>query len=254
MSDPKTTVENFLKENGYPFEMRVASEFQKRGFGIRQSVYFTDPNLNVVREIDVIALWHELFKKKDFTVIFFIECKYAKTPWILFSSLTEGFSRCYLSNIKGINWINHLITQPSFENFFELQKKTGYALTVTTKDNDPQKDNAYKAIQTIMAFLKSESQSPKFSDSDFIFFVPIIAIRGKLFETHLNERNEIECNEINEAQLFYNESISGAIPKIHIVTEEIIEQYIQRIHEDIKRLFIEPYMSISLTNPALGEL
>lgn len=34
---------------------------------------------------------------------------------------------------------------------------------------DPQKDNAYKAIQTLLAFLRSEAQMPKYATTLFLF-------------------------------------------------------------------------------------
>jgi hypothetical protein len=253
-SDPKAITIKFLRENGYPFEMKVAREFRKLGFGIAQSVYFNDPNLNIAREIDVIAVWQEKYFEKKFTIVVITECKYAKTPWILFSSLTKTKEKCYSTSAKGWKWLAHLVKQPSFENFFEVTSKVGYGLTIAINDNDKQKDNAYKAVQTILSFLKSENLTPKFSKEDYTIIIPIIAIRGKLFESHLNDSDEIEIEEINEAQLFYNEGSLGITPKIHIITEDILTEYIQRIKDDVNRLFIDPYMNISIVNPPLSEI
>lgn len=251
-TDPKNIVIKFLKENGYPFEMKVAREFQKKGFGIAQSVCFDDPNLNVIREIDVLALWQETFHEKKFTVLFIVECKYAKTPWILFSSLSDKFDKYYSSSSSGWRWINHLHKQNDFKHFFELTHQVGYGLTTTMLDGDKQKDNAYKAVQTILSFLKSEILKPRFSGDEYALIIPIIAIRGKLFESHLNKNDEIEAQEIHEAQLFYNEGGLGIIPKIHVVTEDVLSDYIQRLLEDTKRLFVHPFLDISIINPPVS--
>lgn len=251
-TDPKYIVTKFLKENGYPFEMKVAREFQKKGFGIAQSVYFNDPNLNIAREIDVLALWQETHFERKFTVLFVVECKYAKTPWVLFSSLTKRNDKHYGTSAGAWKWLNYLVKQLRFEVFFEMTNKIGYSLTATTQDGDKQKDNAYKAVQTILAFLKSEGIAPRFSAEEYVLIVPIIAIRGKLFESHLNDRDEIEIEEISEGQLFYNEGSLGIVPKIHVVAEDILTDYIQKVYEDTRRLFTAPYLDISVVNPPVS--
>jgi hypothetical protein len=253
-TDAKAMVEKFLSENGYPFEMRVAKEFKKNGFGVGQSIYFPDPNTQITREIDLVAVWHKTMYNQSFNVIILIECKFAKTPWILFSSLTDGYDMCYSHNEKGKRWLNHLVKEPYFKHFFEVERHVGYGLTASSKESEPQKDNAYKAIQTLISFLKSEISIPKFSREGYTLFIPIIAIKGKLFDAHLNNENEIVCNEIKEGQLFYNEGLSEIVPKIHIITEDVLTDYVLRMQEDIERLFISPYTDISITNPSLSEL
>jgi hypothetical protein len=148
--------------------------------------------------------------------------------------------------------MSHLMLQPSFDEFFELSNITGYSISAVTTagDKDNQKNNAYLAVQKILSFLKSEREMPKFSNRfDYCIFTPIIAIKGKLFEAHLNNADEIDCTELQQAQLSYQEDIHGIIPKIHIVTADGLVEYIQRLVLDCRRLFDSPYMDIKITIP-----
>jgi hypothetical protein len=236
-TDPKHIVVKFLNENGYPFEMKVAMEFQKNGFEISQSVFFNDSNLNVTKEIDIVALSQETYHEKNFKVFFAVECKYAKTPWILFTSLSDRHDQHYIGSSSAWRWLNNLFKQEDFQHFFEITSKIGYGLITTISEDDKQKNNAYKAVQTIMSFLKSEISAPRFSRDEYVLVVPIISIKGKLFEAHLDNHGEVEVNEIFEGQLHYNEGTLGIIPRIHIVTDAVLPAYIENLAKDVKRLF-----------------
>jgi hypothetical protein len=243
-TDPKAIVDKFLAENGFPFEMKVANIFQKYGLGIYQSFYYLDVGSGTWREIDVIGIWKRTYLGKGINIVFTIECKYASTPWVLFSSITEGFPICYSANRRTIEWMIHLSKQNDFDRFFELERNVGYGLTQTTTKEDTSKDNAFKAIQTQLNFLKSEWEYHRFSHGeDRTIYIPIIAIRGKLFEAKLDANGGVASREINEAQLFYKEDLFGVIPKIHIVTESILESYVSNLAADCNRLLITPYMN-----------
>jgi hypothetical protein len=251
--------------------MKVASLFQKAGFGIHQSAYYIDPITDIPREIDVIAIWIAKFGSRKVNIVFPIECKYAVSPWIFFSSITEGSPICYLPNRNGFRWIKHLSKQQDWGSFFEVDKNIGYGLTVTNaktddvnstktkKSNSAAKDskegssatrnNAYAAMQTLLNFLKSEHEEYRFAHpTDFVIYVPILAIKGPLVEAKLDNNYEINCREINEGQIYYKEDIFDVIPKIHVVTESKLENYIEKLKEDCQKLSSEPYITDALIN------
>jgi|GEM_PF-1472863 len=69
-SDPIKEVREFLSMNGFPFEMKVAREFQVARFGIHQSVYYRDPISETIRELDVIAHRSERINDHNFNIFF----------------------------------------------------------------------------------------------------------------------------------------------------------------------------------------
>ncbi len=260
MSDPKVTTIDFLKRNGYPFEMKVAKEFQKVGLSVAQSFVYTDSNTQLSREIDVIALYRGVTAEQIvYDVWFIIECKYAKTPWVLFSSQTNRFmsSSLYSYNDDGKRWLEHLACKDEFNNFFVLDKNEGYGLTATSgkdeeKNREPNRNSGYDAIQKILSFLKSES-AIALSPVGFAMFVPIIAMRGKLFKSKLDEDDEIDCEEIDEAQLYYKESINGVTPKIHIITENKLQSYVKFLRVECDKLIKAPFLNPTLRYKSFAE-
>jgi hypothetical protein len=232
-SDPKKFVEAFLAKTGFPFELQVANQFQKNGFGIHQSVYYDDPASGLPREIDILAVFHRQRWNRNFNIIFVIECKYARTPWITFSSLTQGFVDCYVRSRKASKWFNRLKQESNFQNCFDAEKNVSHGVVVSSGDEEGNKNNAYIAIQTLLNFLKAEIQQPRFShESDHTIYIPIIAIKGKLFKAGINNSGEIECRDIPESQIFIHENIDGVIPKIHIVTDSHLYKYVEKLNRD----------------------
>ncbi|MDF2188298.1 hypothetical protein [Paraflavitalea sp. CAU 1676] len=257
-NNPKDIALEYLERNGYPFEMKVAHKFQAAGFGIHQSIYFADPYTDNVREIDLLAMSNFNKGGVNFNIFFILECKYAATPWIIFSSITKGFPQCYVHNQNGKMWLDHLVTQPFFEEFFECERNLGYGMVTSEGKPKPQqgnqengknehkvekvKNNAFAAIQGVLNFLKSSDGAARFgAGSDHNIFVPIIAIKGKLIEAKLDRNEEVICREINEAQIHIKENIMGVIPKIHVITEEKLDTFIAKLKNDCRRIFEPPY-------------
>src|SRR5512138_1362334 len=82
--DLQKAVEGWLKEQGFPLEMKVANVFSSLGFGIRQGWYFTDPEEGKPREIDILAFC-SINTGYPLMLQFIIECKWSRKPFVVFS-------------------------------------------------------------------------------------------------------------------------------------------------------------------------
>ncbi len=85
---------NWIEEQGYPLEMRVASLFrQHEKFDVRQGWHYADIQTVTSREIDVAVTGSEPYGY--FAVHFAIECKASAKPWVLFTSkhTTANYNR-----------------------------------------------------------------------------------------------------------------------------------------------------------------
>ena len=80
----KNKVQAWIEGQGYPLEMRVASALIESDFEVRQSSFYSDPESNEIREIDIIGNSSEIMDV--FNIYFVIECKSASKPWILLTS------------------------------------------------------------------------------------------------------------------------------------------------------------------------
>ena len=61
MADPELLkrVEDWLRDQGYPLEMRTARVFRRRGWFLHHSRRYKDPTLGKEREIDVLAFYDD---------------------------------------------------------------------------------------------------------------------------------------------------------------------------------------------------
>jgi hypothetical protein len=86
-SDLQENLEEWLRTQGYPLEMRTAQRFHQRGWGFHHSRHYRDPVLGKEREIDLIAFYDDPAIGPQIHGHFVIECKWTpKKPWVLFTS------------------------------------------------------------------------------------------------------------------------------------------------------------------------
>src|SRR5258708_2022098 len=80
-------VEEWLKKEGWPFEVRVGREFAKHGWKVRHGEYYRDPKGGGAREIDLIATVGHEGKEHPFNLEVVVECKTSRDkPWVGFTS------------------------------------------------------------------------------------------------------------------------------------------------------------------------
>lgn len=208
----KNKIEEWLLSQGYPLEMRVAASFRDNGFNVIQSHYYSDPQTNIMREIDVIALHPDYTGCID--ISFVIECKVSKKhPWLLFSSkyAIEGFNLLFAYCINSKSARNVLI-EKGIETALSLQwmKKDGrmaYGITQAFTSGD---DRTFKATTSVLKAAiarKLSLDSQKWKPFSFIF--PVIILDGPLFECFLNDDGKLSIEPFEDGFLFFPWNISG---------------------------------------------
>jgi len=251
MTDAKTTVKEYLSKNGFPFEMRVAKQFRQAGFETYQSMLYKDVESGKDREIDVAAYYVRNYSDVQFSFKVIIECKHAKTPWILFTGENKGFSelnvhQLYCSNYAGGKILEALGRHLEWRNAFVIDKRSAYGITETS--NGPIEDegrNSYKALKTLLHALQHENVVEQTHPKQFEIFIPIIAVQGKLFECYLSDSNEEVINEIDEGQLLYKSNISpGVFPIVNVVAEQKVPALAKKIFDDLHRIYEDHYSDI----------
>lgn len=88
-------VRAWLGRSGVPFEFAVASAFRDAGFQVFQGIHYRTDDADAIaaRDIDVLAVREQLVSQPPMTratVIFVVECKTAKQPWLVFRGQAEG--------------------------------------------------------------------------------------------------------------------------------------------------------------------
>ena len=80
-------LDDWLKTEGWPFEIRVGRELQKHGWKVRHGEFYTDPSSGTSREIDLLATISRPRNEEAINLDLVIECKTSRDkPWVGFTS------------------------------------------------------------------------------------------------------------------------------------------------------------------------
>lgn len=244
-TDFNSKIITWLDEQGYPLEMRTAATLQKRGLRVFQSQYYSDPESEDSREIDIVA-----FKQKEINdvlirVSLVIECKLSiEKPWLLFTSNTTGPAKPArvaqrAANILGRHYLIAICQQDKIQGLpiWELPERAAYGVTQGFTTG---KDVCYSAVTSVSKAAlsiatevdekrKREKKAVKIlrrSKRICSIALPIVVVEGQLFEVFLNDRSNIEINAIENGTLLWRNPIFGAPHTIiNIVTSSGFDKF-----------------------------
>ena len=169
-SDPlEPKVLDWLKNQDYSLEMRVAQIFKHVGVEASQFENYLDPESNDLREIDVVASTKHQVGEIDVSVRLFVECKYLRNPWVIFISPRRFSPFSYFSRTLGANYnVHEWKTQDSVQGrllarillslgrentskfrFFSMPQTIGYGVTEALRSEPRAIDNAYTATMQV---------------------------------------------------------------------------------------------------------
>jgi len=221
-------VQEWLTQQGYPLEMRVARALRKVGFEVRQSHYYVDPQTGEHREIDVLATRNDRIGLVEIALL--VECKTTTKPWILLTceDTLSNYNSLFAFSISSKKAKEALIEEdidlfsiPSF-------RKAGRAAYGATVGFTSGLDTAYKAAMSATKAAQSRKidlKSERSCDFPYQFAFPVIVVDGPLFECFL-ENEEIVVEEILDSNLFYaNHHCEDPSTCIRIVSSRTLEQF-----------------------------
>ena len=228
--DIKKEIDKWLKSQGYPLEMKVASELRNAGFNVHLSHYYSDPENETIREIDVVATYPEYTGCLD--ISFVIECKVSKkNPWLLFSTAhtLEGFNRLFAFCINSDSARGALVGK-DVETFIKLpwMKKKGRTAYGITQAFTSGEDMTFKATTSVLtAAIARKRKLNKQSWKPFVFVFPIIIVDSALFECYLNDSGKVVIESLQDIDLFFPWRIGEDIGTcIHIFTFDRLSAFI----------------------------
>ncbi len=276
-------VRKWLEKQGYSLEMRVAQAFERAGFDVSQSSYYLDPESHSLREIDVVASTRCRIGSMWISVALFVECKYAHKPWVVFTSQSNLESWAFFSRVLDrefslYQWkmqktlqgrlLASILSSMSGRDAsklgsFRLPINVGYRLTESLRDSSA-KDSAYSALRQVSSCVRAHDEKmeiefagtideyeEEFSGSQgdklSIFCeigIPVLVIRGKLFECYLNSSEEIALLETEDSVVLTSSKTSldesrpeSSTSVIRILTEDSLMGFAQDAFHTAKVLF-----------------
>lgn len=225
----KNNVLEWLRKTGFPLEMETASALRAAGFDIRQSFSYSDPQSDKGREIDVLAVDHDIVGLIDISFVF--ECKSSKNPWIVLTSedALENYNRLHSFAITS-EAAKKSLTRRLNNQFGALKpyicrpSQGGYGLKQALGGNN---DTAYSAAIGVLkassgvAGVNRESQIPYLS---FVF--PVIVVDSPLFECSLKSDGDLELKEVEESEFLFSAHIPHHVGTcIKIIKKERLKDF-----------------------------
>jgi hypothetical protein len=261
--DLQKAVYGWLKEQGYPLEMKVSKVFSSLGFGIRQGWYFTDPEEKKPREIDILAFFN-VYEGHPLTVQFIIECKWSRKPFVVFtySNRTPQMPSPELqqANPVGKQFIKKIVSDGIINqlSLFSPTSPLGYAMTqahISAKATNEggissNKDDAFDALMKVAKAtysmldyythkaepIRKEGDTAQYALAYLAF--PLIVIDAPLFDCHLNESGDIVVEPISQVLINWSYPLLGNIP-IRVCTLEALPSVVNQALETWAQLSLQ---------------
>lgn len=219
-SEPEKPLESqlldWIRTEGYPFEMQVARSLRGEANEIIQSVFYTDPTSNNPREIDVVSRFWMPFAQGSGLIELVIECKGDTKPWVLLSSGPHGFDLATLSQ-------SHVATKPAWEMLMRLREEPeigessilrpallahGVVQGLKTKNQDVAYDAMRGVISAAVARVAETGEGSSIQPY-FDLHLPVIVINARLFQYSVDERGDDHLEEVSRGHLISRNRIGG---------------------------------------------
>lgn len=226
---------SWLETQGYGVEMKVATSLNAAGVQTIQSWFYSDPETEISRELDVLGKIDDVMGL--LTVYSVVECKKSSKPWILFTSERAVFNRvlsfAIMSDKTRLAITKNILRMKDVEWFM----KNGRAAYGITEAFTSKEDETFKAGMTVtkaaISLLKDEVGRSEFSPLSFFF--PTVVLDGRLFECFLDPDGVPTIEEIDSAFLLFPMRVGGHLgSSIRVVTLNAFDNYCR----DLKLLYL----------------
>jgi len=245
--DLNKKIKDWLDEQGYPLEMRVASSFQKKGFRVIQSEYFEDHESGKMREVDVVAHLQHEYDDILVQLQLVIETKQSKHPWVLFCSesikLSDPARVAQRSSCsKGKLFLRSIAKKKAIFNLpiFAIPICPAYALTQAFTQRT---DASYSALVSVSkacaAKAKEMTEYIKATGQKIIEInFPLLVLSGGLHNAKLKKNSDIDVEAVDSSVLVWrNPILSPAHSIVHIADESNLDKLINDFYDSFVFLF-----------------
>ncbi len=236
-------ISEWLEEQGYPLEMRVARIFSQHGFHVIHSPYFVDTDTDTYRETDLIAVIEKNYGNFTFRTTFVIECKNnLKYPWVGFGSKETRLSkkaflvqRC--SNVQGNRFLEVLFESKfNFDNsiLFKVPDIPIYNMAQAFGSNS---DAPYSAMSSVSKATLAQIKKAYHYMYICEIAMPLIVLGGKFFISYLNENSESELKDCPSSTIIWRNPLVG-MPHtiINICTFNNLLELVKKIKSEIEEI------------------
>jgi hypothetical protein len=261
---------NWIKSQGYPLEMEVASKFRVNGFEVKLSESYIDYETKERREIDVTASKNSrIGPPAAIQICSRIECKSTKDkPWINFienesplysfesNTFASGGARLFLVDLVK----NKEIEKRLDDLLLFGSKRIGYGIVQAFK---PAQDIAYHAINScvkasidrMLAYerieiLRASQKGLKIC----CVLIPAIIVDAEIFECNIDEHGEPVINSVTATNVIWRGSRPQYGPTVvRLVQKNYLEEYVKYLQIVADTLFELAASNIKLLESSIDE-
>lgn len=233
---------NWIKLQGYPFEMYCSNILTQNGFVAVQALNYEDLESGKLREIDIVAHKIVTVDGVSFNISLVIECKVSKkNPWILFSNKSlyhNSFNVLQnpFATDNGIKLVKLAETKFAGFSLFKMNDQIGFNLTQGFTNGKDVTFEALMSTQNACLFLIDRSNK-SYKPFCNIYF-PVIAIDAEFYKCFPTTADEIDLEKIEIEKLLTFRSFSNRPNTLHtIVTKEYFPTFIANLSTEIDTFF-----------------
>lgn len=237
-------VANWLKDQGYPLEIKTADSFVRAGFSVTQSDYYIDPQSEQRREIDVRAYLQKPISDTFFRLATIVECKAADAkPWVVFTSdrikLADRARVTQRSETTlGRYWLEAVSSREEVCNLsvFQLPSRPGYGMTAAFTER---LDIPYGALMAAATAAYAESLAGNSTKQREFFSIsfPVVITEAPLLACSLGEDGNLQIERVPRAVITWRNPVYR-MPHciIDVVHSDEASNFISRLKDDFSFL------------------
>ncbi|MFD6354072.1 hypothetical protein [Nocardia tengchongensis] len=226
-------VTGWLRDQGYPFEMRTARELRRKGIAAHLGQYYTDIETGQQRETDVCAFVERRedhgLRGRSVCGHLVIECKSARDkPWILFTDEQRSrFRRAYadqrfaIPNNKWLSPVGKQTWKAGPVPLLEGYRPFGYTLVRAFGNGND--DVAYGAVMSV-AKAAAGLRNKYAADADTLgvairaVVLPVLLVDAPLFQCELDDEGQERLTSIDRGTLVWRYQLGPDLPKETLVS------------------------------------
>lgn len=249
----ESRVLGWLKEQGFPLEMEVASMAKAAGFEVSQSDYYLDPDGGDPREIDLVLSLHNFKGNFSLSYSLFVECKSSREkPWLLFCTQNElgetptndnqlefiDLQSAFIANDLGSSLLLRSTFNGNVANLYprlNTEPLLGYGITQAFAQAG---DAPFKAMMSsTKAALSHTKRMGMFNVYvPIIFSTPVIVIDVPLLAVSFSSAtNELQIAKIRRGTLFWKHVVGGRSRiGVYIVTKQELPAFLADCYASAK--------------------
>lgn len=240
LSESMSTVEErtaaWLREHGYPLEMRVAEILRAENVFATHYRIYRDSVTGKLREIDVMGY----VDRRPLSVHMVFECKHSRDkPWVLVCTgapamASRGFPLAVPCTPSAKKIMLRLAEEKAVQrmDMFDPSPLMGFRLVRAHTGNQ---DAAAHAVEGLTAACLATAEDIG-SHGHSVVYLPVVVIDAPLLQCYLpNATQEVQLQRVPRGVLLHTHGL-GEFTLIHVVQVDSLPAFVSAVRENATRL------------------